>query len=117
MKRRLEQVPDDEPLASIAGFGHEGPVISARRYVELLDWTGRLVKPGKRGVIAADRPRILDQLGLREREWQAQVLGIESRYWRAVGAVESLLHKAQMMGQQWLKGCGRHAIAALHRGI
>ena len=115
VKRRLEHDADDAPMAPIAGTVGPGPAISTRSYIALLDWTGRIVKPGKCGVIAADRPRILDQLGVREREWQAQVLGIESRYWRAVGAVQSLLHKAQAMGQQWLKGSGRHAIAALHR--
>lgn len=62
-----------------------------------------------------DRPRVLDELGLREREWQAQELGIESRFRRGVGGVESLLAKAQAMGERWLKGSGRHAIAALHR--
>ena len=40
------------------------------------------------------------------------VLGIESRYWRAIGAVESLVAKAQAMGQRWLKGVGAGAMKA-----
>ena len=96
-------------LTKPAGFAHHGPPISSSAYFALVDWTGRRVKPGKRGVIAADRPPTLAQLGFNDREWQAHVLGIESRYWRAVGAVESLLAKAQAMGQRWLKGSGAWA--------
>lgn len=111
VKQRLTQHVGEEPIAPVAGIAMNGPAISTRAYLALVDWTGRLVKPGKRGVIDAVRPPILAHLGLREREWQCQVLGIESRYWRAVGAVESLMAKAQAMGQCWLKGSGRHALA------
>ena len=112
VKHRLARNVDEVPIAPVAGFGHAGPAITTRAYLDLVDWTGRLVHPGKRGVIPADRPRVLDQLGLREREWRAQVLGIESRYWRAIGAVESLVAKAQAMGQRWLKGVGAGAMKA-----
>ena len=112
VKYRLVRDLDEAPIAPVAGFGHAGPAITTRAYLDLVDWTGRLVHPGKRGVIPADRPRVLDQLGLREREWRAQVLGIESRYWRAIGAVESLVAMAQAMGQRWLKGVGAGAMKA-----
>jgi hypothetical protein len=35
------------------------------------------------------------------------MLGIESRYWRAVGTAESLMAKARALGQCWLKGAGK----------
>jgi hypothetical protein len=37
------------------------------------------------------------------------MLGIESRYWRAVGTMESLMIKARSLGQHWLKGVGEAA--------
>jgi hypothetical protein len=85
------------------------PALSLRTmdYLELVDWSGRIVREGKRGTIAADAPPVLSNLGMQERQWQAQVLGIESRYWRAVGSVESLMVKAASLGQRWLKGAGR----------
>lgn len=46
------------------------------------------------------------KLGLAEHQWHAQATGIEQRYWRAVGAVESLIEKARDLGQCWLKGAG-----------
>ena len=110
VKQRLTRDATEEPIAPLAGLTGRGPPISVRAYLALVDWTGRLVKPGKRGVSATDRPAVLDRIGLREREWQAQVLGIESRYWRAVGAIEALAAKAEAMGQCWLKGCGQTAV-------
>ena len=85
-------------------------------YLALADWTGRIVRPDKRGAIAGTVPPILGRLGLRPRSWQAQVLGTESRYWRAIGSAELLIEKAKAIGQCWLKGGGasrqRRALAA-----
>ena len=49
---------------------------------------------------------ILRKLGLTERQWSAQVLGTETRYWRAIGSAQSLIAKAAAIGQRWLKGIG-----------
>ncbi len=75
-------------------------------YLELVDWTARLLRQDKRGAIAASAPPILAKLGLQERQWQHQVLGVESRYFRAIGCVDALIAKAKAMGQCWLKGLG-----------
>src|ERR1700761_6626082 len=85
------------------------PVLSLRTvdYLELVDWSGRIVREDKRGAIAAEVSSVLDQLGLQARQWHTQMLGIESRYWRAVGTAESLMIKARALGQRWLKGAGR----------
>ena len=90
------------------------PALSLRtlEYLELVDWSGRRVREGKPGKIAADAPSILIQLGLQERQWHAQMLGIESHYGRAVGTVESLMTKARTLGQRWLKGTGAARRAA-----
>lgn len=81
-------------------------VIGEADYVALVDWTGRIKRPDKRGVIAADAPAVLRRLDLEPTRWRTQVLGIESRYWRAVGTVEASLDNARPMVQRWLKGCG-----------
>jgi hypothetical protein len=75
-------------------------------YLALVDWTGRLVKPGKRGRVDPGAPPFLSTITAHPNRWQSEVLGIESRYWRAVGAVDALLEKAVAMGQCWLKGQG-----------
>jgi hypothetical protein len=80
--------------------------LTAIDFLELVDWTGRIAHPGKRGTIVTSPPAALRQMSLRERDWQCQVRGIESRYWRAVGTVDALMTKARELGQCWLKGCG-----------
>ena len=80
--------------------------LSERDYILLVDWTGRITRDDKRGAISHDAPPALARLDVDAHQWRHQVLGIESRYWRAVGAVQALVEKAQRMGQCWLKGGG-----------
>ena len=68
------------------GFNCQALLDDACEYLELADRTGRILRPDKRGAIDAAAPPILRRLGLRESEWSCQVKGIESHYWRAVGA-------------------------------
>ena len=75
-------------------------------YLQVIDWTARLTRADKRGVIDAAEPTILRELGLTERQWSTQVLGTETRYWRAIGSAQSLIAKAAAIGQSWLKGIG-----------
>jgi REP element-mobilizing transposase RayT len=97
----------EKGLHAIAGIRSEAALsLRVLDYVALVDWSGRVVREGKRGAIATDAPPALAKLGLRELQWQSQMLGIESRYWRAVGTVESLVAKARALGQRWLKGGG-----------
>ena len=119
IKTRLIGLQDDAAdaeLKPVAGPACSGLPLSLGEYLELADWTGRIVRPDKRGATDATTPPILRRLGLRETEWSCQVRGIESRYWRAVGAVEALMEKAKSLGQCWLKGGGavgplKHAAA------
>jgi hypothetical protein len=106
----------DAELDPIAGPASAGLPLSLGEYLELADWTGRLVRPDKRGAIDTTAPPVLERLGLRQAAWSCQVQGIESRYWRAVGTVDALMEKAKSLGQCWLKGGGamtrwRHATA------
>ena len=109
-----KQASLDTLLRPIAGM-LLAPALSLRiiDYVELVDWSGRSIREGKRGAISRGAPPALNRLGLRERQWQTQMLGIESIYWRAVGTAEALATKARAMGQRWLKGSGRVKQSAL----
>ena len=92
------------PLAGIVSANF--PQISNAEYIELVDWTGRQLHPGKRGRIAAEEPPALRKLGLDAEHWTMKVKGIGNGYWRAVGTVEELMQKAKDMGQHWLCGTG-----------
>ena len=92
------------PLAGIVSANF--PQISNAEYIELVDWTGRQLHPGKRGKIASEEPPALRKLGLDAEHWTMKVKGIGNGYWRAVGTVEELIQKAKDMGQPWLCGMG-----------
>jgi len=53
--------------------------MSLAEYLELLDWTGRQVKPGKRGSVAANAPPILDRLNLSPELWLQTIAGFGKR--------------------------------------
>ena len=65
-----------------------------------------LTRPDKQGKVAATEPPILRKLGLTHSQWHQQMLGTETRYWRAIGSAQFLIEKAAAIGQQWLKGIG-----------
>lgn len=75
-------------------------------YIELVEWTGKQVRPDKRGAIPKNAPSVLKRLHLSDKRWTTQVKGIGSRYWRVVGDVDDLLEKARQLNQRWLKGLG-----------
>jgi REP element-mobilizing transposase RayT len=113
VQRRLadpKPIQATTPLEPVAGaVAHAAMPATLAEYLDLADWTGRIARPDKRGVVAGAAPQVLQRLGMAEGEWYSQATGIEQRYWRAVGAVDALIEKARAMGQCWLKGSGRHA--------
>lgn len=73
-------------------------------YLQLLDWTGRQLAPGKRGRITGDAPACLRGLETNPEHWTTRVRGVGNGYWRAIGSAEQLIALAQRIGQRWLKG-------------
>ena len=116
IKRRLSTgAPSSSTLPPIATSVTERlmPLCEAD-YIELVDWTGRITRPDKRGSIASNAPPALARLDVDADAWRHQVLGIESHYWRAVGAADALLDKASRIGQLWLKSGRRRRTTTTH---
>lgn len=68
--------PFELPLVSLANFEdiviskeQRGILYSLSDYLQLVDWTGRAVRAGKRGSIDATLPPILLRLGIPAEEW------------------------------------------------
>ena len=92
------------PLVGVRSFSLPG--ISEADYIELVDFTGRELHPGKRGKIEASEPKALTKLGLDKNHWTTRVKGIGSGYWRVVGELEELIDKAKEISQRTLFGIG-----------
>jgi REP element-mobilizing transposase RayT len=111
VKQRAEaiqagRVEPSAALQPIAGIGSSVLGLTNAQYVELVDWSGRQMYPGKRGKIEAREPSALARLGVAARRWEHDVKGVGNGYWRVVGSAQELIDKAIALGQRWLKGVG-----------
>ena len=61
---RLQADAADVELEPVAGPASGGLSLNLREYLELANWTGRLLRPDNRGAIDAAEPPILRRLGL-----------------------------------------------------
>jgi len=112
VKMRHDQIRKDEacamqilaPLAGVKSFNV--PPMTQAEYIDLVDFTGRELHPGKRGVIKMDEPKALLRLGLHKNHWTMKVKGVGSSYWRVVGSLEELIEKAKELKQRTLFGIG-----------
>lgn len=48
-------------------------------YLELVDWTGRHISPGKRGHLPDHKPHLMTTLGLSDKQWQVLALDIQKK--------------------------------------
>ena len=80
--------------------------ISLGAYLELVEWTGRQLRRGKRGVIPTHLAPILTRLGLNARGWCDVVAKFGRSFKRAVGTAEHLQEEARRRGQRWLQSPG-----------
>jgi hypothetical protein len=85
--------------------------MSEEQYLSLLDWTGRQLRPDKRGAIPADLAPILDRLGLSASKLPGVVSGFAKQFHSAVGRVDSLREFASRLGRRRVAGV-RHAASA-----
>jgi hypothetical protein len=102
----LRTQPDlaTQPLRPVAGgLCHVAP-LSTAEYLQILEWTGRALAPGKRGRIAHDTPAILSVIDRDPGRWAQRVGGFGSGWVRAAGSANDLILLAERLGQRWLKG-------------
>lgn len=78
--------------------------LSTADYLQVLDWTGRMLAPGKRGRIAEDAPAVLAVIDRDAGRWTTRVSAFGSGWARAAGSAQDLIALAERLGQQWLKG-------------
>ncbi len=104
-----------DALRPVAGLGHADALpVREADYLALVSWTADRVRLDATSDSPMP-PRDLARITGEPAQWSRRVLGIERDHYRAIGAVEALLAKAQAMGQRWLKGLGSaRALAGVH---
>ncbi len=103
---KAERAPNLLPFSEGEHHGQSARVIpyQLQDYIDLVDSTARVVRPGKRGAIAQHVPRLLAQLGLSQEQWLTLALDIQSRSLQAIGDMGRLQSYLGSSGRQWMKG-------------
>jgi hypothetical protein len=97
----------NQPLPGMVGANSfNTPLITNAEYLELVDFTGRMIHPGKHGSIKETEPQALTKLGIDSRHWSAKVKGIGDGCWRVVAEVEDLIDLAALLKQRAPYGIG-----------
>lgn len=85
--------------------------LKSSEYLELVDWSGRQLRPGKRGRIPPHAAPILDRLDMGPERWVWEMRNYGRWYYRAVGSLAALDRYCRHLGQQWLKGGSRPSLS------
>jgi len=78
--------------------------MSVESYLELLDWTGRECRAGKRGQIPGNLRPILERLDLNVEAWVDNIACYGSLFRRIVGKIDRMREWADTAGRAWLHG-------------
>ena len=73
-------------------------------YLELVDWTGRVIRDDKRGALREQTPSLVSVLGLDSETWLELASSFGKNYHGAVGSLEELALFAEHTGKRWISG-------------
>ena len=115
----LEELPSPDP--GLLGFSDESCEgvdqtcipYRVRDYLELVDWTGRMVRADKRGWIAEPAPPVLQALQMDCAQWLDLSLGLQRRGLQVIGHPDRLQRYHQSTGRFW--SVGQSALRKLYR--
>jgi len=101
----------DRPLKPVAGLDADSLLdMTESSSIELVQWTGEQARSDKRGKLkplsSAKRaaPADIWQVSNHPEAWLRKVQGTESVNYRSIGSAQSLMAKAEQLGQVWMKG-------------
>ncbi|MBB3060488.1 hypothetical protein [Microbulbifer rhizosphaerae] len=111
IKRRIEAAREARQPRNLFPFAGnpresmpEGIPLSLDGYLELVDWSGRILREGKRGAIDEKLPPILDRLQIDPQHWLYLNRNFESRFKSLVGAAHSMRSACERLGKRWAQG-------------
>ena len=72
-------------------------------YLQLLDWSGRIMRQDKRGAIPEDVPPLIEQLRITPDRWQTAMQPPVPWHQKALGSAAHIKKYCQAIGQRWLR--------------
>ena len=82
----------------------EGLPFRLTDYIELVDWTGRIIRDDKKGSISDHLPPVLARLGMEAENWVYLAQHFESPFKSLVGSSISMKRACEQLGQRWVQG-------------
>ena len=82
----------------------EGLPCDLKDYLELVDWSGRVIHPNKRGRISDQQPKILQRLQIEPSELLRYLSKKEDRFHHVIGSKSSIRGAAIKLGRRFLQG-------------
>ncbi len=73
-------------------------------YIQLVDWTGRQIKAGKRGCISSEIPPIIERLKINPSAWLQNCEALENIYYRVIGSAARLQQFCEKLKQHRVLG-------------
>jgi len=95
--KRLYQTTEHSSLESFVGIRENvtGIPFRLKDYIELVDWTGRIIRDNKRGYIERTQPKTLDRISLNAENWQSLTTQFEEHFqsWISGNHISRALNK------------------------
>jgi REP element-mobilizing transposase RayT len=85
--------------------------MTTAEYIDLVDRSGRLMRPGKRGAIDPELEPILLRIGANPDAWLDTVSRFGPKFRLAAGLASSLRSFAERLGRRWFQGAATARIA------
>ena len=83
---------------------HNGLPFRLSYYLELVNWTGRILRDDKRGAIPETTPPILQQLNINPKHWCYLSQNFENQFKSLVGTSYHIKEACRQIGKQWVHG-------------
>jgi hypothetical protein len=102
---QIEQQPEQlQPFAGNLRDMPAGLPFRLNDYLELVDWSGRILREDKKGMIPEEIPEILQRLQLGARHWCYLNRHFEHPFKHLVGAAHKVRSACEALGQRWVQG-------------
>jgi len=105
-----KQQPGQQPAELMPFVGYprtnmpEGLPFRYTDYLELIDWTGRILRDDKRGSIPVNSPEILSRLNIESKHWIYLANHFESPFKSLVGCAHQVRNACEQLGKSWSQG-------------
>ena len=73
-------------------------------YIELVEWSGRIMRSNKKGYIPEDTPDIVHRLGMKPKHFLYLTENFECPFKNLVGAAYKVREVCEQLGQHWVHG-------------